>query len=160
MPIEDLSGLERWLASECRRVLDAIIAGPKYDDASLEALIHVGALAPVLPTSISVFGKLLGTPLNRLVDRLHLEPAPAVGAELGTQAHNEEINHRYPTICEIQNLTQGYAAADHGHDGDLPRRLDQMKLSAAGELLGREIIETLSRGIEASSADAAAAERC
>ena len=51
----------------------------------------------------------------------------------------------YDASIRFAGPIRRYAATDHGLDGRFPKRLDEVKLTAAGALLGRETLATLSR---------------
>jgi hypothetical protein len=141
--LPDLVAAEQWLSTRYAQPIAAILSGPGYDDETLELLGHVGAIAMLLHRSGTFLGGEHADALEQWLLTKDLTFAAESDAELGTESYRADMLSRFPIAAALRDVSRGKVFPTG--DKHVAYRLDELRLTAAGQLLGMEILATLSR---------------
>ena len=145
----NLDDAEAWLDAEHGERMWAILNGPGWDDRRLEGLGRVGAITMNLHRSGTFLGGQHADDVDQWLALQNLSQLEQLRDDAGSEAWSADMRARFPVTSGLRSLSRGTAFASK--DRFVSYRLDELHLTQAGNLLGDEILETLSRqGLSAS----------
>lgn len=145
-PIEQLPNLdagEAWLRERHGRVMEQIVDSGGWSDQDLETLGHVGAIAMILHRSASSLGGEHADAIQQWWMQNGLSPYEMLREDAGSKEWRDDMRSKYPISTAIGGLSRGDLFKK---DATQPYRLDELRLTRAGGLLGTEVIATLAAG--------------
>ena len=141
--ISNLNGAEEWLTNRHGQKVRAITASVGWDDRLLEGLGRAGAVTMPLHRSGTYLGRSHADDVDQWLAVQKVSPYENLRDDAGSPKWIAEVRQQYPTLSAMHALSRGSAfSPDHGQ---LSYRLDELHLTYAGNFLGDEILETLSR---------------
>ena len=141
--ISNLSGAEEWLTNRHGQKVRAITASAGWDDRLLEGLGRAGAVTMPLHRTGTYLGRNDKDDVERWLAVQKVTPYENLRDNVGSPKWIAEVQQQYPTLSAMHALSRGSAFSPD--NGQQSYRLDELHLTHAGNLLGGEILETLSR---------------